>query len=106
LLINIIVIIFVQFKVGYTPINEDKMSITPSKIAENTWDIKLCFKVDGELRCIKEEFVGSIKDAMLHEKQLRGLARDGGVELKAQNAPSSCSAMTTIDKFSSIYTDH
>jgi hypothetical protein len=58
------------------------MPITPSKYAENTWDIKLCIKVDGELRCINEEFVGTIKDAMSYEAHLRGLAKEGSIELK------------------------
>jgi hypothetical protein len=58
------------------------MPITPSKSAENAWDIKLCLKVDGQLRCITEEFVGTIKEAMAYEAQLRGLAKDGSIELK------------------------
>jgi len=58
------------------------MPITPSKFDENTWDIKLCINVGGELRCIKEEFVGTIKEAMSYEAQLRGLVKDGSIELK------------------------
>jgi hypothetical protein len=57
------------------------MPITPSKTAENTWDIKICVKVDGELRCINEVFVGSIKEAMIREKQLHDAAKKGSVEL-------------------------
>ena len=59
------------------------MSITPSNIAENTWDISFCFKVNGRLKCINEEFVGTIKEAMFHEMQLRDLARDGYLDLLA-----------------------
>ena len=57
------------------------MPITPSKTAENTWNIKLCFRVNGELRCINEEFVGTIKEAMFHELQLRQMAKDGSIDL-------------------------
>ena len=59
------------------------MSITPSNIAQNTWNIKLCLKVDGQLRCINEEFVGSIKEAMFHEMQLRALTKNGSIDLNA-----------------------
>ena len=62
------------------------MPITPSKVSENTWNIKLCLKVDGKLRCINEEFVGSIKEAMFHEMQLRSLAKDGNIEMNTPQA--------------------
>ncbi len=58
------------------------MSIMPANAAENTWDIKLCVKVDGELRCISERFVGTIREAMSHEMQLRGRAKDGNIDLE------------------------
>ena len=43
----------------------------------------ICFKVDVALRCINEEFVGSIKEAMFHEMQLRSLVKDGSIDLNA-----------------------
>jgi len=53
------------------------MPIMPSKTGPNTWLICYSVKVDGELKFVKEEFEGSIREAMFHEMQLRGLAKDG-----------------------------
>jgi len=52
------------------------MPIMPSKTCANTWLICFSIKVDGELKYVKEEFVGSIKEAMLYEMQIRGLEKD------------------------------
>jgi hypothetical protein len=53
------------------------MPIMPSNTGSNTWTICFSHKVNGELKFFKEEFVGSIREAMFLEMQLRGLARDG-----------------------------
>jgi len=50
------------------------MPITPSKTGSNSWIISYSIKVDGDLKIFTEEFIGTIKDAMLHEKQLRKAA--------------------------------
>jgi hypothetical protein len=53
------------------------MPVMPLKIDSNTWLICFSHKVDGELKFYKKEFVGSIREALFHEMQLRGLAKDG-----------------------------
>jgi hypothetical protein len=53
------------------------MPVVPLNIETNTWLICFSHKVNGELKFFKEEFVGSIREAMFHEMQLRGLAKDG-----------------------------
>lgn len=48
------------------------MAVTPSKSgAANTWDIKLFLKGKGQQIFIDEVFIGSLKEAMSYEKQLR-----------------------------------
>jgi hypothetical protein len=59
------------------------MPIMPSKTAENTWNIYFSVKVDGEVRFVNEEFVGTIREALFYEMQLRGLAKDGCLDLNA-----------------------
>ena len=53
------------------------MPVMPLDADTNTWLICFSHKVNGEYRYIKEEFVGTIREAMFHEMQLRGLAKDG-----------------------------
>jgi hypothetical protein len=53
------------------------MPVLPQDTDSNIWLICFSHKVDGKSKFIKETFVGSIREALLHEIQLRGLARDG-----------------------------
>lgn len=53
------------------------MSIMPLNSESNTWLICFSYRLCGESKFVKEEFVGSIKDALFHEVQLRDLAKDG-----------------------------
>jgi hypothetical protein len=47
------------------------MPIKPLKNSTNTWIISYSFTEDGEHKVLTEEFKGTIKEAMSHEKQLR-----------------------------------
>jgi len=67
---------FLQLKFK-SPIDENHMPVLPQNTDSNTWLICFSHKVDGNTRFIKETFVGSIREAMFREMQLRGLARDG-----------------------------
>ena len=62
------------FDYSQSSINGNHMPITPSKNGSNSWIISYSIKVDGDLKVFTEEFIGTIKDAMLHEKQLRKAA--------------------------------
>lgn len=53
------------------------MPIMPSDKGSTTWIICFSKITDGELRYFREEFYGTIKDAMFHEMQIRGLINDG-----------------------------
>jgi len=53
------------------------MPVMPLNSDSNTWLICFSHKVNGEYKLFKEEFVGTIKEAMFREMQLRGLAKDG-----------------------------
>lgn len=53
------------------------MPIMPLNADSSTWLICFAYKADGKEKFIKEEFVGSIREAMFYEMQLRDLARDG-----------------------------
>lgn len=53
------------------------MPIMPSDKGPTTWIIFFSKIIDGEKRHFKEEFTGTIKDAMFHEMQIRGLIKDG-----------------------------
>jgi hypothetical protein len=53
------------------------MPVMPLNTDSNTWLICFSYKEDGELKFFKEEFVGSIREAMFHEMQLRDLTKDG-----------------------------
>jgi len=52
------------------------MPVMPLNTDSNTWLICFSQNLDGKLTFFKEEFVGSIREAMFHEKQLRGLAKE------------------------------
>jgi len=52
------------------------MPVMPVNPDSNTWLICFSHKVDGELKFFREEFVGSIREAMFHEMQLRSLAKN------------------------------
>lgn len=58
------------------------MPIIPSETELNTWNICFTTKVDGQLRVHKEIFVGSIREAVFYEMQLRGQAKDGNNYIK------------------------
>jgi hypothetical protein len=53
------------------------MPVLPLNPDSNTWLICFSYKVEGKSKFVKEQFVGSIREAMFHEMQLRSLARDG-----------------------------
>lgn len=53
------------------------MPVMPLNPDSKTWLISILHKVNGEDKLFKEEFVGTIKEAMFREMQLRGLAKDG-----------------------------
>ena len=53
------------------------MPILPIDADSNTWLICFSQKVNGEYKHFKGEFVGTIREAMSHEMQLRSLAKDG-----------------------------
>lgn len=53
------------------------MPVMPLNTDSKTWLICFSHKVNGEVKFFKEEFVGTIKEAMFREMQLRGLAKDG-----------------------------
>lgn len=53
------------------------MPVMPLDRNSNTWLICFSHTVDGEHKFFKEEFVGTIREAMFYEMQLRGLAKDG-----------------------------
>jgi len=61
------------------------MPVMPLNAESNTWLICFSHKVNGEHKFFKEEFVGSIREAMFHEMQLRGLANDGIHPVYRQN---------------------
>jgi len=52
------------------------MPIMPSKAGSNTWHIFFSVTVNGKLEYFKEEFEGSIKEAIFYEMQIRALAKD------------------------------
>lgn len=60
------------------------MPVMPLNTDSNSWLICFSQKVDGELRFFQVEFVGSIREAMFHEMQLRDLAKDGIYSLISQ----------------------
>jgi len=53
------------------------MPVLPLNTDTNTWLICFSHKVDGKSKFIQEKFVGTIREAMFHETQLRSLAKDG-----------------------------
>jgi len=53
------------------------MPIMPLDSDSNSWLICFSYTLDGKCRFIKEEFVGSIREALFYEIQLRDLAKDG-----------------------------
>ena len=61
------------------------MPIIPSATELNTWNICFTTKVDGQLKVHKEIFVGSIRDAVFYEMQLRGQAKEGKNNIKGQS---------------------
>jgi len=54
-----------------------QMPVMPLDTESNRWLICFSHKIDGEHKFFKEEFTGSIREAMFYEMQLRGLAKDG-----------------------------
>lgn len=62
------------------------MPIFPSTIDPNTWDICITTIVDGQLKVHREVFVGSIREAVLFEMQLRELAKDDRSGLNQKRA--------------------
>ena len=57
--------------------DDSLMPLMPLNNDSNRWLICFSHKVDGTPSFYKEEFVGSIREAMFYEIQLRGLAKDG-----------------------------
>lgn len=57
--------------------DEYLMPLMPLNTDSNRWLICFSYIVDGTPKFFKEEFVGSIREAMFYEIQLRGLAKDG-----------------------------
>ena len=55
------------------------MAIIPSTTDPDTWNICFTTKVDGELIVHKNVFVGSIREAVFYEMQLRGQAKDNTI---------------------------
>ena len=53
------------------------MPIMPIKTDSHTWLICFSYTLDGKSRFVKEEFTGSIREALFYEVQLRDLAKDG-----------------------------
>ena len=55
---------------------EDIMPIIPTGKEPTKWLICYSYNVDGSVMHVKEEFHGTVREAMLHEIWLRGLVRD------------------------------
>ena len=59
------------------------MPIMPASKGRNKWLICFTLKIDGAVKFVKEEFQGTVREAMIHEMQLRGLAKDGCLDFDA-----------------------
>jgi hypothetical protein len=53
------------------------MPVMPLDSSSNTWLICFSYKADGEIKYFRKEFTGTIREALFHEMQLRGLTKDG-----------------------------
>jgi hypothetical protein len=75
------------------------MPILPSDSGTNAWKICFSIKVDGETRYVKEDFIGTIREAMSQEMRLRGQAKEDRSDSYAagNNSSSSPTLLSAIN---------